>query len=85
MGLRPEHIVQQDPKDFECPKSEIDAHVEVIEPMGFETLVYFSSGTHDFVVRFEANVNYSVGQVTKLFFCLNKSLFFDAETEGIIQ
>ncbi|MCD6459617.1 ABC transporter ATP-binding protein [bacterium] len=84
MGLRPEHITGQDIIKTEYESSQIQAHVEVIEPMGFETLVYFSSGTHDFVVRFESNVNFSVAQVAKLNFCLEKSLFFDAETENII-
>ncbi|MCB1196656.1 ATP-binding cassette domain-containing protein, partial [bacterium] len=84
MGIRPEHIYNA-PNYVENPLSvEVKAFADVIEPMGPETLVYVTSGEHDYVVRFESHNRVQVGQSLKLYFDMSKSLFFDSETENLI-
>ena len=40
LGLRPEHITE--PRAQDCNVAQFDAAIEVVEPMGMETLVYFT-------------------------------------------
>lgn len=80
MGIRPEHIFLKSTHS----DSIVTAFIEVIEHMGVETLVYFGTGEHDFVVRFDSNKQFEVGENVSLFFDMDKSLFFDYNTETTI-
>jgi multiple sugar transport system ATP-binding protein len=42
-GLRPEHIIERR-RHLEPEQHAFDVRVEVVEPMGLETLVYFALG-----------------------------------------
>ncbi len=84
MGMRPEDIIVGQGNKPSQYGLYVASSVEVIEPMGFETIVYFSAGIHDFVARFEAHSEFEVNQQVKLFFSMEKSLLFDKETEEII-
>ncbi len=84
MGMRPENIVVGEGKKNGHCGLYVSSSVEVIEPMGCETIVYFSAGVHDFVARFEAHTEFIVNEQAKLFFSMEKSLLFDKETEQII-
>jgi len=80
VGIRPENISLKSSRHNPKSESTVTSFVEVVEPVGSETLVYFSSGKHDFVSRFESHSQFSVGQKIDILFHMDKSLFFDHHT-----
>ncbi len=84
MGVRPENISIKGSRHNIKSESVIASFVEVIEPIGSETLVYFSAGKHDFVSRFDSHIQFFVGQKVEISFNMDKSLFFDYHTEQFL-
>jgi multiple sugar transport system ATP-binding protein len=64
-GLRPEHIVEQRPHS-EPEQHVFEVSLEVTEPMGMETLVYFAIGGADVCGRVNPNAGAQAGQRMKL-------------------
>ena len=80
MGIRPEHILEIDKEE----DNSFNCDVEVVEPMGNETFLYLKLGKINFVSRLNTIKSYKYGQKTLLKFDLNRSHFFDFETEESI-
>ncbi|RKY85487.1 glycerol-3-phosphate ABC transporter ATP-binding protein [candidate division KSB1 bacterium] len=76
MGIRPEDIEDVTEKDDNNNKAEL----EVVEPMGNEIYLYLKTNFNNFVARVNANRKYQEGQVLSLYFNMDKSHFFDKET-----
>jgi multiple sugar transport system ATP-binding protein len=81
MGVRPEHLFLQAPRgDF--PMASFRARIEVVEPVGNEIFIYFTTGGGGtFVARIAANNPPQVGSTQELFVDTSKVHFFDRETE----
>ncbi len=82
MGIRPENISIHAPSD--ASSIAVDATVEIAELMGSETFLHLSLAGNNFVAKIPAHLNYDIGDKVKIFFDLEKSHFFDKETEKII-
>lgn len=85
LGIRPEDIedaalVADDP-NF----TEMEADVDVTEPMGAEVYVYFSTGDNTFIARLDALTTAKDGSKQKVGFNLSKIHFFDKDTEEVIR
>jgi multiple sugar transport system ATP-binding protein len=81
MGLRPEHIFAQQQESGEH-LARITANIEVVEPVGNEIFVYFTTGTPaQYVARFAADHPPEVGRSYTLLVDTTKLHFFDRETE----
>ncbi|MNB94223.1 sn-glycerol-3-phosphate import ATP-binding protein UgpC [compost metagenome] len=79
LGIRPEDILPS-------PKEEgIDAHITVAELTGAEFMLYATVGGHELTLRANSDVDYRAAQNIKITFDMNKSHFFDAETECTIN
>jgi multiple sugar transport system ATP-binding protein len=65
LGLRPEHITEARPHT-EPNQHDFDMTINVVEPMGMETLVYFSIAGSDICGRVNPNAGATAGQVMKL-------------------
>jgi len=81
LGIRPEHIHAQKPAgiDYCAP---FTAQIEVIEPVGNETFVYFSTGANtQFVARVASDSPPAVGTAAQLLMDTSRMHFFDRETE----
>ncbi len=81
LGIRPEHIYAHGSEagDKTAPCT---VHVEVVEPVGNEVFVYFSTGTDaHYVARLATDVPPAVGKPFQLFLDTSKIHFFDTETE----
>lgn len=80
-GIRPEDI--NDAKF--TPQIEWAAKaicsLEVVEPMGNEIFLYFTTGQSSFIARVGAYENPAVGQQMELVFNMAKGHFFDPQTE----
>jgi len=84
LGIRPEHIHAQKPPDVEAV-SPMKVQIEVVEPVGNEVFVYFSTGTPDqYVARFATDTPPSVGKPFDLLFDTSKVHFFESETEKTV-
>jgi multiple sugar transport system ATP-binding protein len=83
-GIRPEdigsHLAEQAPG---YPR--IRARVEVVEPMGSESFVYYRVGSTLFVSRVDAHKRVKLGEDREPGVLLDKMHFFDPRTEVRIQ
>jgi multiple sugar transport system ATP-binding protein len=81
MGIRPEHIFAQQQESGEHMAS-FTANIEVVEPVGNEIFVYFTTGTaSQYVARFAADHPPEVGRAYTLLVDTTKLHFFERETE----
>ncbi|NWG29788.1 MAG: sn-glycerol-3-phosphate ABC transporter ATP-binding protein UgpC [Ignavibacteriaceae bacterium] len=82
LGIRPEDI---EPASVSDGVGNIKAEIEVVEPMGNETFLYFTLQNKQMIARVSSNVPYKTGE--KLLFVpdKNKLHFFDYETGVSIQ
>jgi multiple sugar transport system ATP-binding protein len=85
MGIRPEDI--HDPNDRVTLESvaDIQARVEIIEPMGAELYLYLTTGKNPFVARVEPHAKAEVDDNKTLQVDLNRIHFFDPKTEASIR
>jgi multiple sugar transport system ATP-binding protein len=80
LGIRPEHIsIAAVSKRTAGPSHAVT--VDVVEPIGNETLVYVRDGEMQFCVRRNENVSVKPGQKIRVIFDPKRILFFDAKTE----
>jgi multiple sugar transport system ATP-binding protein len=81
LGIRPEHIHAYKPADVESI-SRFTAWVDVVEPVGNEVFVYFSTGGDaHYVARLATDSPPAVGKPFQFLFDTSKIHFFDGETE----
>jgi multiple sugar transport system ATP-binding protein len=81
LGIRPEHIYARKPAGIDVVAS-FTANVEVVEPVGNEIFVYFSTGTGaQYVARLATDVPPSVGKPFELLLDTSKVHFFDSDNE----
>ena len=85
MGVRPEDI-HDEPVFIESSEgTKISTKVDVSELLGAETMVYSSVGGQDFVARLDSRSHFQPGEKIDLAIDMNKSHFFDPETEFRIR
>lgn len=79
LGIRPENIsdAPQNGKNY-LP---VSVELEVVEPMGNETYIYFSIEGTQLTSRVQSENQFMVGKETTLYFDLEKIHFFNPETE----
>ncbi|AKJ64986.1 ABC transporter ATP-binding protein [Kiritimatiella glycovorans] len=80
-GIRPEDIKDAVYASGESEAQQITARVEVVEPMGSETILYLSTERHSFVARVEGTENPGVNQDIKLSLMIDRAHIFDRESE----
>lgn len=84
LGIRPEHISDAK-KSSGTTYSRCKAKIEVVEPMGNEIFVYFTTGNgNQYVSRIIATEEPKAGTEMDLAFNMAKAHFFDKETEKVI-
>jgi len=73
-GIRPEHI-------HHSTNGPIPANVDVVEPIGHETIVYASSGDSKLVAIFEPTVTPRAGETISMSVDIDAMHLFDADSE----
>jgi multiple sugar transport system ATP-binding protein len=81
LGIRPEDIHDPHTMAPGVQAVEIDANVEVVEPMGNEVFLYLTTGKSTFVARVDPVHIPTVAQGVRLAVEIDKAHFFDCETE----
>jgi multiple sugar transport system ATP-binding protein len=80
LGLRPENIYYAAGPYVPSPAAEITSSIDVIEPMGNETLLYTRAGAADIVARIAPQEIPDVDEPIRLAVDLNRLHCFDATT-----
>ena len=81
MGIRPEDIHDPDTMARDVDTVEIEAKVEVVEPMGNEVFLNLTTGKSAFVARIDPRHMPEVEQTVKLAVEVDKAHFFDLDDE----
>ena len=83
LGLRPEHIMETRPHS-EPNQHDFDQKIDVVEPMGMETLVYFQINGTDICGRVNPNAGATEGRSMKLRADLNNMHLIDDTTGKVL-
>jgi multiple sugar transport system ATP-binding protein len=81
-GIRPEHLSDQVSDPSHVP---VTATVEISEPMGSESIVYFKSATGNLIARVPGEHLYHPGDQLTIQLNMDKVHLFDGETEKVIR
>jgi multiple sugar transport system ATP-binding protein len=84
LGLRPEHLPAATELSNRANIGQFDALLDVIEPMGMETLVYFQFGPTQVCARVEPTAAGDAGQMMRLAADLNHMHLIDAESGRVL-
>jgi multiple sugar transport system ATP-binding protein len=82
-GLRPEHMTEPRGEGRE-PRCEFTTTVDVIEPMGMETMVFFTVNGTEVCARVEPSAVTAPGQPMRLYANLNHMHLIDPATELVL-
>ena len=83
LGLRPEHITEPRGEGRE-PRCEFAMTLDVIEPMGMETMVFFTVNETEVCARVEPTAASAPGQQMRLYANLNHMHLIDPATELVL-
>jgi multiple sugar transport system ATP-binding protein len=81
-GIRPEHLSDQVSDPDHIP---ITATIEISEPMGSESIVYFKAATGSLIARVPGEHIYHSGDQLTVQLNMQKVHLFDAQTENVIK
>jgi multiple sugar transport system ATP-binding protein len=83
LGIRPEHLTEA--REESAPgTASFDAHLEVTEPMGMETLVYFNLGGTQICGRVDPDADARVGKNLRMSANLHNMHLIDTETGLVV-
>jgi len=84
LGIRPEHIHSVRPSETESVAS-FDAQIDVVEPVGNEVFVYFTTGSKEqYVARLATDNPPEIGTTCNLLLDTSKIHFFDSDSEATL-
>lgn len=80
LGIRPEdlHIANG------SSKGELNAEVEIIEPLGAEVHLYINTGVHQLIAKVPPTHDYAVGKKLSFTLDMKRIKLFDIETEAVL-
>src|SRR5438067_4143787 len=82
-GLRPEHITE--PRgDARDPRCEFSVNLDVVEPMGMETMVFFGVNGTELCARVNPDAAKAPGQPMRLYANLNHMHLIDPATDLVL-
>ena len=80
MGIRPEHVHEK----RDVNEVQVEVMVNFIEPLGMETMVYFTINGVELCGRVSPDADPKPGKTTMLFFDPNKVHLIDPQTDRVI-
>jgi multiple sugar transport system ATP-binding protein len=83
-GIRPEHLTEKRPHGKDGGLIDFDATTEVEEPMGIDTMIYFSINGSEVCARINPHATKGVGQKMTLTANMNNMHLIDPDTEKVI-
>jgi multiple sugar transport system ATP-binding protein len=83
-GIRPEHINDRAFARDIPGKDELEAVVDVVEPVGSEVILIVTAGSHQLTAKVDPHTEASVHQPIRLSVDMNQIRLFDKKTEEVI-
>ena len=83
-GIRPEHLTEVRPQREGEAAAPLVATLDVVEPMGMETLTYFSISGVEVCARMDPSANPQAGQTTTLSANMNHMHLLDVKTDKVL-
>ena len=80
LGFRPESIYDHDYEDKAQLTEKNEIEIDVTEPIGAETFIYFHQGDNEFVMRSSSGLTYNNHQKINIGFDVARLYFFDSNT-----
>jgi multiple sugar transport system ATP-binding protein len=80
VGVRPEDMFDPHFPDAAAQAAKIDCQVELVEPLGSETYLHLTAGTHRFVARVDPETSARAGEGFKVCFDLGRLHIFDHDS-----
>ncbi|MCU4118977.1 ABC transporter ATP-binding protein [Variovorax sp. N23] len=84
LGLRPEHLTNVGGEGLRDGAAKVNALVEVVEPMGSETLLHARIGQVLVIAKFDADLDVAPGQTVQLAANLSHMHLIDKESGRVI-
>lgn len=84
-GIRPENIADASHSSTAAGLPEVQAAVEVAEPMGAETFIYLNTGHHSFIAKVASGARYKIGDSMQIAFDMSKAHLFDPQSEEVVS
>lgn len=84
VGIRPEHLHDEQVFIDSMPESVVDAKVEVVEMLGSEALIYCTIAGVNMIARVKPKTKAKAGDMIKVAINVNRVHIFDKETEKSI-
>ena len=81
LGIRPESITEEEDRPYAVS---FDAAVDLIEPMGLETMIYFKISGAEVCARTRSLVSPKPGSTMRLSALMDQAHLFDSETGKVI-
>jgi multiple sugar transport system ATP-binding protein len=81
LGIRPEHIHDDNNVKSAHPDSLVNLEVDVAELLGAETHIHCKIGDADIIAKVNARTDIRIGDKVELAFDMNRVHFFDPESE----
>jgi multiple sugar transport system ATP-binding protein len=82
-GLRPEHITE--PRRSDCDQNcQFDTTLDVVEPMGMETMVYFTVDGQEICGRVDPDSARGPGESMRLFADMNRMHLIDPQSGAVL-
>ena len=81
-GIRPEHLSDQVSDPDHVP---VTATIDISEPMGSESIVYFKAATGNLIARVPGEHIYHPGEQLTVQLNMDKVHLFDGQTEAVIR
>jgi multiple sugar transport system ATP-binding protein len=81
LGVRPEHLFDREEVDAAPPDSSLSGRVDLIEPLGSETLVHVLVGGQAMIARVSADSEIKRGQIVELVVDTRHLNVFDRKTQ----
>ncbi len=80
LGIRPESIYDHDFEDRAQLTEKNEIQIDVTEPIGAETFIYFRNGGKEYCMRSSSGLTYENGQKINIGFDVARLYFFDQQT-----
>jgi len=84
LGIRPEHCVENRPHSEGSGMAEISVRIDVIEPLGMDTMIHFELAGRQICSRVNPYAVNDVGQTMQLMMDMNQMHLIDPTTDKVV-
>jgi multiple sugar transport system ATP-binding protein len=84
LGIRPEHCVEYRPHPEDSGMAEFQSRVEVVEPLGMDTMIHFKFGTRRISSLVDPYAAKEAGEAMRFMMDMRKMHLIDPQTDKVV-